>query len=474
MVTRLALALPAAAQDPEDGASGQGLSSFSEASHTATSVTIDYTTDSYGVLNFALVALASSARINASTIVGCAALMRGASGSVTIDGLTPSTAYRALATSRVSAFCPTVGFGDYSITAYSRQFTFTTDTETAELSATSITPSTATLTLTGHAGSWWFEGGKDGATGTCTASSGASLSGLDSASNYTYRAYSDSGCTTQIASASFTTLAGPSLSISDIAVFSATATLNNYQGTWYRKLGGGDCTASAVAAVTLANLTADTPYTLDAYSDSTCTTRIASATFRTSTPILTAAEITGTTAALSLPGYGLAWSVRQILPALGQCAVVPANGAHRLSGLFPLTAYTYSAYSDDDCVSAITSASFTTTETAIRPPREEETAEVRVSGIFAWGDGFRFPLHILNGIIDFEESPRGLVSGALILGAALGVGSAVLWKTGMMLVALGAAAGAGILVSYVSPMPEGFLGLVLIMGVSVFILRGRK
>ena len=77
------------------------------------------------------------------------------------------------------------------------------------LTASSVTTATATLTLTGHAGDWWLKKTSPTPAGTCTAGESDyshALSNLTMGTSYTYKAYSDSGCTSanEIASATFT------------------------------------------------------------------------------------------------------------------------------------------------------------------------------------------------------------------------------------------------------------------------------
>ncbi len=79
------------------------------------------------------------------------------------------------------------------------------------LSASGITHTTATLTLTGPFGDWWLKETAPN-TGTCTAGEADyshALSSLTSGADYTYKAYSDSACaTTALQTVSFTTPVG--------------------------------------------------------------------------------------------------------------------------------------------------------------------------------------------------------------------------------------------------------------------------
>ena len=94
----------------------------------------------------------------------------------------------------------------------------------AKLTASDIGDTKATLTIGGHTDSWWYRGQDSGTSqwGTCTAvTAGATavgISGLTAARTYDYTAYSDSTCTTKLATVEFRTLAPegtPTVSVSD-------------------------------------------------------------------------------------------------------------------------------------------------------------------------------------------------------------------------------------------------------------------
>ena len=78
----------------------------------------------------------------------------------------------------------------------------------AELDAGDFTTTRTTLTLTQRAGNWWVKRTAPSA-GNCAAGESDyshSVSGLVKTTNYTYKAYSDSSCTVEIASENFRTL----------------------------------------------------------------------------------------------------------------------------------------------------------------------------------------------------------------------------------------------------------------------------
>ena len=78
-------------------------------------------------------------------------------------------------------------------------------TEKPVLSASGVTTSGATLTITGHSAQWWYKA-NTGPHATCqgpvaVSTSSQSLTGLTAGTSYTYSAYSDSACATVIATA---------------------------------------------------------------------------------------------------------------------------------------------------------------------------------------------------------------------------------------------------------------------------------
>ena len=233
----------------------------------------------------------------------------------------------------------------------------TTLTTPATLTASAITDTTATLTLTttNHTGNWWLkETAPD--TGTCTAGEADfshALSSLTAGTTYTYKAYSDSTCTTAnlLATAdAFTTL---QLTASSITATTATLTLTGRTGNWWLKQttpSSVTCTAGETDfSHALSTLTASTDYTYTAYSDSTCTTEIATASF--TTPItLTASAITTTTATLTLAGHTAAWRYKgDQAGATCSAEIAAGTSTANLSSLTAGTWYTYRAYSDSGC-----------------------------------------------------------------------------------------------------------------------------
>ena len=145
------------------------------------------------------------------------------------------------------------------------------------LTASSITQTTATLTLAGPVANWWLKETSP-STGTCTAGESDfshTLSSLSGGTSYTYKAYSASGCATadEIASVTFTT-DPPTLTASGNTTTGATLTLTGRTGNWWLKETApstGSCTAGeADLSHTLSSLTSGTWHTYKAYSDASC------------------------------------------------------------------------------------------------------------------------------------------------------------------------------------------------------------
>ena len=99
-------------------------------------------------------------------------------------------------------------------------------------SSTSTTGGTLAIAL--HTGSWHYKA-NTGPHTTCqgpVSTKTVTLSGLTAGTSYTYTAYSDSGCATPLASASFTTLS-PSLTASNVTKTTARLTVGNHTGQWW-------------------------------------------------------------------------------------------------------------------------------------------------------------------------------------------------------------------------------------------------
>ena len=89
------------------------------------------------------------------------------------------------------------------------------------LAASAIEDTTATLTIGGHTGGWWYKGNAHACTAVAAGTTAASIDGLTAVTDYKYTAYSGSGCSTKLAEVEFRTLAPegtPTVSVSDAEV----------------------------------------------------------------------------------------------------------------------------------------------------------------------------------------------------------------------------------------------------------------
>ena len=260
------------------------------------------------------------------------------------------------------------------------------------LTASSVTPTGATLALTGRTGAWSYQQTAP-STGTCAnvaSNTTATLTTLTAGTSYTYKAYSGSGCATanELASETFTTPA--SLTASSITSTGATLTIAGHTTQWYYKADvGPDNTcqgpvASGTSTKDLTGLTAGTAYTYSAYSDSGCATLIATADSFTTPASLTVSGVTKTVATLTLAHatHATNWSLKETAPSTGTCAD-KTSATHDLSSLTAGTTYTYQAYSGSGCTTGneLASETFTTLQTVTVSNLTETNAGVLTIGV---------------------------------------------------------------------------------------------
>ena len=234
----------------------------------------------------------------------------------------------------------------------------------AWLTAGSVAGTTATLTVSGHGGDWYYQANAapDNACQGPVSATTKDLAGLTGGTAYVYTAYTDSACANAIAAAAFTT---PGLTASSVTTSSATLTISEHTGTWYVKktapAPAGNCSAAISSGAThdLTNLTPGRSYTYKAYRDSGCTTEITTLTF--STVGLSAGNVAATTATLNLTGHTGAWYYQANAAPDNTCQGPVSAAAKNLTGLTAgTTYYIYTAYSDSACTSALHSAAFAT------------------------------------------------------------------------------------------------------------------
>ena len=151
------------------------------------------------------------------------------------------------------------------------------------------------------------------------------------------------------------------LTASNVGATTATLTIANHNAAWYYKYTvpatpAGTCStvvAAGTTTATLDTLTAGTAYTFKAYSDSSCTTELATETFTTPAS-LTASKVGDTTATLTIAGHSEAWYYKANAAPDNTCQG-PVNAGTKTKDLTSLsgnTTYTYEAYSDSACTTA--------------------------------------------------------------------------------------------------------------------------
>ena len=92
----------------------------------------------------------------------------------------------------------------------------------ATITASDIEDTTATLTIAGHTDGWWYKGNAHSCTAVAAGTTAVGIDSLTAVTDYEYSAYSDSTCSTRLASVAFRTLAAegvtPTVSVSDAEV----------------------------------------------------------------------------------------------------------------------------------------------------------------------------------------------------------------------------------------------------------------
>ena len=147
------------------------------------------------------------------------------------------------------------------------------------LTASAVPATGGTLTLAGHTGDWYYKADAAPYTSCSTAQSGSavSLAGLSVGASYTFKAYSDSNCSTEIAAAPAFTTPTPTLTASNLTGTGATLTLIGHTGDWYYQYttpSGGTCSGAGSGSSTTVTMGAGS-YTFAAYGDASCTNLLA-------------------------------------------------------------------------------------------------------------------------------------------------------------------------------------------------------
>ena len=251
------------------------------------------------------------------------------------------------------------------------------------LTASSVEATTATLTLGKHSGNWWLKRTTPADT-TCKSKGTTAtedLSDLSSNTSYTYKAYSNSTCTTELAVASaFLTKPGKptkptatagagSGKLTLTASVTGSGTLTKWQ--YKQKEGTGNFDAdwtdidstSTNLSYTLTGLTDDTDYQYKVRARNATGAGAESDASTAAQPTdetLTASNVEATTATLTLGNYGGNWWLKRTTPADTTCKSKGTTATEDLSELSSNTSYTYKAYSDSSCANELVTATLLT------------------------------------------------------------------------------------------------------------------
>ena len=194
------------------------------------------------------------------TYTSCSPEVSAGTTTATLTGLSASTTYTFQAYKNLDC---SVVLGD--------PVTFRTSTRqrvapSISISTSAIMETTAALAIANYEGSWWYKRteptGDDHPYGSCSAEvSGTSvnLTGLSAGTTYTFTAYSDSGCNTEIASHSLTTATSTAASLPAPSVTPTALTLAEAGGTGtYTIVLGSEPTGDVTVTVSSSDSTAAT------------------------------------------------------------------------------------------------------------------------------------------------------------------------------------------------------------------------
>ena len=250
------------------------------------------------------------------------------------------------------------------------------------LSASSVEATTATLTLGNYTGNWWLKRTTP-ADDTCKSKGTTTtedLSSLPSNTSHTYKAYSDSSCTTELASETFLTKPGkpakPGASpgagsgkLTLTASVSGSGTLEKWQYKQKEGTGNFDADWTDVSSTStslshvVSGLTDGTDYQYKVRAKNASGFGAESDPSTAAQPLdetLTVSAITATGATLTLANWNSSWWLKRTAPADTTCKSKGTTYTEDLDDLSSNTDYTYKAYSDSGCTTELTSKTFLT------------------------------------------------------------------------------------------------------------------
>ena len=285
---------------------------------------------------------------------------------------------------------------------------------TVTLTESNVEIKTATLTISGHTGDWWYLREYPFPQPACASagsSSTVNLTGLKANTRYLWHAYSDSGCSVANRLTSSVTQFTTKPPVEPSAPTGLTAETGNTSVTlswtpgddggaaitkWqYRQKAGegaygqwqdicSDCPSQT--SHTISSLTNGTAYTFQVRAVNKVGNGTAASTTVTPLAALTVSGITTTGAKLTISDYTGNWYYKYITPRGGNCSSLVSGTSANLTGLQAGTDYAFRAYSDASCGSMLsTPTGFTTLPPAPAAP----TLSVALGRILVrWVPGF--------------------------------------------------------------------------------------
>ena len=313
----------------------------------------------------------------------------------TVTGLTPRTNYQF----KVRAVNSPTSTGDFGGgTGAASDASDAAQPIGPELTVTAITATGATLNIANHTGDWYYKH----ASGTCSSAvsgSSTTVGSLTANTSYTFTAYSDSTCATELDTASaFPTLppkpATPTITAnvgsgkltiaSSLTGGSATLTRWEYKqhdGSWDSNWTTITETSKTLSH-TVSGLTNSTSYKFKVRAVNASGNSAESSESATATPAaatLTVSSITASGASLAIGTYsGSTWYYKYTSPDGGTCSSAISTSSTTVGSLTSNTSYTFKAYTDSTCATELATA----TAFPTLPPKP---AKPTVTGVVAGG-----------------------------------------------------------------------------------------
>ncbi len=253
-----------------------------------------------------------------------------------------------------------------------------TPASTVTLTVSNVYDVKATLNISGHATAWYYKADK-APDNTCqgpvtVGTTTKDLTGLAANTSYTYSAYSDNTCATQVGSSVTFATKKQILTLVEKSRYTAALSLRGLNLTKAHVKGDAapdnTCTKWSGAVdddglLQLTELTAGTDYTYRVYEDSGCATELAKIKFTTYGAGLTLSKLGDTTATLKISEHTAAWYYEANKTPDNTCKgpVTAGTATKDLTGLTAGTSYVYRAYSDSSCATQVGRVGFYTMET---------------------------------------------------------------------------------------------------------------